>query len=90
MGEQLTDSEIESVINDALDLEPVTSNADIQVTCQDHVVTLIGTSVNRIAKIVAGTIAWSVPGVRDVENTIQIKSRSQQGQKQRQPVGAGR
>jgi hypothetical protein len=91
MGEQLSDQEIENLLDDALDLDPLTCNADVQVQCQSHVVTLTGTVVNRLVKIAAGNDAWIIPGVRDVSNNIQIKTRSQHGQKQtqRQPVGAG-
>jgi hypothetical protein len=91
VGEQLSDQEIENLINDTLDLDPLTCKTDIQVQCQDHVVTLTGTVTSRLVKIAAGNDCWVIPGVRDVDNNIQIKSRSQQGQKQaqRQPVSAG-
>jgi hypothetical protein len=90
-GEQLSDQDIEKQVEAVLDLDPLTCNAEIQVQCQDKVVTLTGTVVNRFAKQAAGKDAWSVPAVRDVNNTIEIKSRSQLGQKtgQRQTVGAG-
>jgi BON domain len=86
-GEQLGDREIENLIDDILDADPLTCNADIQVQCQGHVVTLSGTVVGRLSKIAAGNDAWSIPGVRDVNNNIDIKSRSPQGNKQRQTTG---
>jgi hypothetical protein len=89
MGDHLTDQDIEKQAEDILGLDPLTCNADIQVQCQDHVITLTGTVTGRLVKIAAGNDCWVVPGVRDVNNSIQIKSRSAQGQKQRQAVGAG-
>lgn len=89
MGDHLTDQDLEKQVEDVLGLDPLTCNADIQVQCQDHVVTLTGTVAGRLVKIAAGNDCWIVPGVHDVNNSIQIKSRSIQGHKQRQTAGAG-
>jgi hypothetical protein len=88
-GAQLSDQDLEKQVEDILGLDPLTCNADLQVQCQDQVIMLTGTVTNKLVKIAAGNDCWIIPGVRDVNNSIQIKTRSQQGQKQRQTVGAG-
>jgi hypothetical protein len=87
-GEQLGDREIEGLVDEVLSVDPLTCNADIQVQCQGHVITLTGNVASRLTKIAVGNDAWMVPGVRDVNNNIEIKSRSSHGQK-RQTTGAG-
>jgi hypothetical protein len=87
-SDQLGDREVESLVDEVLSMDPLSCNADIQVQCQGHVITLTGTVASRLTKIAAGNDAWMVPGVRDVNNNIEIKSRSTQGHK-RQNTGSG-
>lgn len=79
-GSELSDQEIERLINRALDNDPLTQNTDIMVKINQHVVTLTGTVRGKHAKMRAGDIAWRAPGVDDVHNQVQIKGRGQQTQ----------
>src|SRR5579863_8567024 len=67
------DQELEHIINSVLDFDPVTADADIQVSVQDGVVTLTGTTRSAQTKLAAGRDAWSVPSVQDVHNNVQVK-----------------
>lgn len=78
MGQNLSDQDIEQALNETLDANPATANATIKVQSQDHVVTLTGTVRGKHVKIIAGDMAWMTSGVRDVNNTIEVKSRNQQ------------
>jgi len=79
-GTELTDQQIENLLYDALDDDPmVPDTADIGVSVKDHVVTLSGTVRNKNLKRHLDAMAWAAPGVRDVNNTIQVKGRRPQG-----------
>ncbi|HZU11220.1 MAG TPA: BON domain-containing protein [Chloroflexota bacterium] len=76
----LTDDQIESLIYDALDNDPVVPhNADVDVTVEGGTVTLSGDVRGKQAKRHIGRIAWTAPGVRDVHNHIAIRSRRSSG-----------
>ncbi|MGH2448509.1 MAG: BON domain-containing protein [Chloroflexota bacterium] len=79
-----SDEQIDQIINGVLDWDPRTSEADIQLSTKDGVVTLTGTVRNRQVKLAAGDDAWSVPSVQDVHNNINVKPR-----KNEQPSTAG-
>jgi hypothetical protein len=86
-----TDQEVEDFIYDALDLLPGAS--DVEVRCEGSRVTLAGTVSQKRLKRDAGEIAWAIPGLSDVNNTITIaprrRSRAQSRETEPAPV-AGR
>jgi hypothetical protein len=70
------DDEIEEIIYEALDNDPVIPwNAEIEVRVDTGQVTLTGTVPNKRIKHAAGEIAWWVPGVVDLQNNIVVASR---------------
>ena len=86
-----TDQEVEDFIYDALDLLPGTS--DVEVRCEGGRATLTGAVSQKRLKRDAGEIAWAIPGISDVNNTITIaprrRSRAQSRETEPSPV-AGR
>ncbi|MBI2883078.1 MAG: BON domain-containing protein [Chloroflexi bacterium] len=71
-----TDEEIEEMIYDAIDSDPlIPYDADIDVEVDTGVVTLVGTVPNKRVKHAAGDDSWWVPGVVDVRNQIQLSGR---------------
>jgi hypothetical protein len=68
-----TDSEIEEFLYDALELLPGT--ADLEVRCDSGRVTLSGTVSHKRQKHDVGEIAWAIPSLADVQNTVTIASR---------------
>jgi osmotically-inducible protein OsmY len=72
---QLSDEEIVANLSQVLEFNPVTVSADIEVDAKNHEVTLRGVAPNRLVKRAADMVAWDIPGVKDVHNTIEIESR---------------
>ena len=68
-----TDTEIEEFLYDALELLPGT--ADVEVRCDGGRVTLSGTVSHKRQKHDVGEIAWAIPSLADVQNTVTIASR---------------
>jgi hypothetical protein len=72
----LGDEEIEEIIYEAIDNDPFISwNAEVEVRCENGQVSLTGTVPNKRIKHSVGEIAWWVPGVVDVHNSIVVASR---------------
>jgi BON domain-containing protein len=67
------DAELEDFIYDALDLIPGTS--DVEARCEGGRVTLTGTVPHKRLKRDVGEIAWALPSVNDVQNTVTIAAR---------------
>lgn len=67
------DAEIEDFLNDALDLVPGT--LEVEVRCEGSKVMLTGTVPHKRHKRDIGEIAWALPIVTDVENTLTIVAR---------------
>jgi BON domain len=67
------DTEVEEFIYDALDLIP--GAADVEIRCESGRVTLTGTVQHKRTKRDVGEIAWSIPGLQDVQNNVTITSR---------------
>jgi hypothetical protein len=73
-----TDAEIEEIINDALDQHPaIPLDADIEIKSDAGQVVLSGTVPDKRIKRAAGEVAWWIPGVTDVNNTITVSGRRQ-------------
>jgi len=67
------DQEIEDFIYDSLEFLP--GSGEIDVRCEGGRVTFTGTVHFKRLKRDVGEIAWAVPGVNDVHNTITIAAR---------------
>jgi hypothetical protein len=67
------DQEVEEFIYDALDLLP--GAVDVDVRCENGRATLTGHVQHKRTKRDAGEIAWSIPGMNDVQNNVAITSR---------------
>jgi hypothetical protein len=74
-GPVLDDEALAATLSEAIEWYPATVFAEIEVSVQDHVVALWGRAPHRDAKRVAEALAWSLPGVRDVENRIELRRR---------------
>jgi len=68
-----TDQEVEELIYDTLELLPGAS--DVEARCDGGRVTLSGTVSHKRLKRDIGEIAWSIPSLVDVMNTVTITSR---------------
>lgn len=68
-----SDAEIEDFLCDAFDLIPGT--AETEVRCEGGRVTLSGSVPHKRQKHDVGEIAWSIPSVTDVQNTLTIVAR---------------
>ena len=72
-GGPTTDAEIEDFLYDALDLIPGTSDAEVR--CEGGRVTLSGSVPHKRQKHDVGEIAWAIPSVTDVQNSVTIAAR---------------
>lgn len=85
-----TDSEIEEMIYDAIDADPlVPYDASIDVTVEAGTVYLRGEVPSKRIKHAGGDDAWWIPGVVDVHNEIKVSPRQREGrpgEQQEQPV----
>lgn len=68
-----TDTEIEDFLNDALDLIPGTS--DVEVRCEAGRAILTGSVPHKRHKRDIGEIAWAIPSINDVQNSVTIVAR---------------
>jgi len=71
-----TDAEIEEMIYDAIDSDPlIPFDADIDVAVEAGTVYLRGEVPSKRIKHAAGDDAWWIPGVVDVHNEIKVAQR---------------
>jgi hypothetical protein len=68
-----TDQDVEELIYDTLELLPGAN--DVEARCEGGRVTLSGTVSHKRLKRDIGEIAWSIPSLVDVMNTVTITSR---------------
>jgi hypothetical protein len=68
-----TDQDVEELIYDTLELLPGAN--DVEARCEGGRVSLSGTVSHKRLKRDIGEIAWSIPSLVDVMNTITISSR---------------
>ena len=68
-----SDPEVEELIYDTLELLPGAS--DVEVRCEAGRVTLSGSVSHKRLKRDIGEIAWSIPSLVDVMNTVTLTSR---------------
>ena len=82
------DQEIEDFIYDAFELLPGAGEVDVR--CEGGRVTVSGAVQHKRLKRDVGEIAWAIPGVNDVHNTITIAARRRsRGVTQGEPQAAG-
>jgi osmotically-inducible protein OsmY len=67
------DTEIEDFICDALDMLP--GAADVEIRCENGRAILTGTVPHKRLKRDVGEIAWAIPSVNDVQNSVTVASR---------------
>ena len=67
------DHDVEELIYDALELIP--GAADVEVRCESGRVTLTGNVPHKRIKHDVGELAWAIPAINDVQNTITITGR---------------
>jgi osmotically-inducible protein OsmY len=88
-----SDQDVEEFIYDALELLP--GAGDVEVRCDGGRVSLAGSVPHRRVKHDVGEVAWAIPGINDVNNTITITARRRSRSFNResetpQPGGQGR
>lgn len=80
-----TDSEIEEMIYDAMDADPlIPYDADTDVTVEAGTVYLRGEVPSKRIKHASGDDAWWIPGVVDVHNEIKVTPRRRPGESEEQ------
>jgi|SoiMetStandDraft_5_1073268.scaffolds.fasta_scaffold01763_3 BON domain-containing protein len=67
------DHDVEELIYDALELVPGAS--DVEVRCEGGRVTVTGNVPHKRIKHDVGELAWAIPAINDVQNTITITGR---------------
>ena len=87
-----SDSRIEEDINDRLTQHGMIDATEIEVSVQNGEVTLRGYVDRRQTKRLAEDIAESVFGVKDINNQIKVKQRSdwEEGKRENEPSGKQR
>jgi len=87
-----SDQDVEEFIYDALELLP--GAAEVDVRCEGGRVSLTGSVPHKRIKRDAGEIAWAIPAIADVNNTVTIttrrRSRAFTRESESQPSGQGR
>lgn len=69
----VSDQDVEEFIYDAV--EVLTGAGDVEVRCEGGRVTLSGSVPHKRFKRDVGEIAWAIPGINDVQNTVAITTR---------------
>ena len=68
-----SEQDVEEFIYDALEL--LTGAGEIEVRCEGGRVSLTGSVPHKRIKRDAGELAWTIPGIADVNNTVTITAR---------------
>jgi len=67
------DQEVEELLYDALELLPGAS--DVEVRCEGGRVALTGNVPHKRIKHDVGELAWAIPAINDVQNTVTMTGR---------------
>ena len=67
------DQDVEELLYDAIELMP--GAGEIEVRCEAGRVSLTGSAPNKRIKRDVGELAWAIPGINDVQNTVSIATR---------------
>ena len=82
-----TDSEIEEMIYDAIDADPlIPFDANIDVSVEAGTIYLRGEVPSKRIKHAVGDDAWWIPGVADVHNEIKMTQRRRSEKPEEQPA----
>ena len=68
-----SDQDVEELLYDAIELMP--GAGEIEVRCEGGRVSLTGSVPNKRVKRDVGELAWAIPGINDVHNTLNIVTR---------------
>jgi hypothetical protein len=86
------DHDVEELLYDAMELLPGAS--DVEVRCESGRVTLTGNVPHKRIKRDIGELAWAIPAINDVQNTVTItgrrRSRPFGRENEQQPAGQSR
>ena len=87
------DHDVEELLYDAMELLPGAS--DVEVRCESGRVTLTGSVPHKRIKRDIGELAWAIPAISDVQNTVTITGRRRsrpfgRESEQQQQAGQGR
>ena len=88
------DHDVEELLYDAMELLP--GSSDVEVRCEGGRVTLTGNVPHKRIKRDLGELAWAIPAINDVQNTVTITGRrrsrpfGREGEQQPQPPGQSR
>ena len=69
----ISDQDVEELLYDAVELMP--GAGEVEVRCEGGRVSLTGSVPNKRIKRDVGELAWAIPGINDVHNTITIATR---------------
>jgi BON domain-containing protein len=67
------DHDVEELLYDAMELLP--GSSDVEVRCESGRVTLTGNVPHKRIKRDVGELAWAIPAINDVQNTVTITGR---------------
>ena len=85
-----SDHDVEELLYDAMELLP--GSSDVEVRCESGRVTLTGNVPHKRIKRDVGELAWAIPAINDVQNTVTITGRRRSrpfGRESEQPQQAG-
>ena len=85
------DHDVEELLYDAMELVPGAS--DVEVRCESGRVTVTGNVPHKRIKRDVGELAWAIPAITDVQNTITITGRRRRPfgrENEQQPAGQSR
>jgi BON domain len=87
------DHDVEELLYDAMELLP--GSSDVEVRCESGRVTLTGNVPHKRIKRDVGELAWAIPAINDVQNTVTITGRRRsrpfgRENEQQQPPGQTR
>jgi hypothetical protein len=68
-----SDQDVEELLYDAIELLP--SAGEVEVRCEGGRVSLTGSVPHKRVKRDVGELAWAIPGINDVNNSIAIATR---------------
>jgi BON domain len=88
----VSDQDVEELLYDAVELVP--GAGEVEVRCEGGRVSLTGAVPNKRIKHDVGELAWAIPGINDVHNTLTIttrrRARAVNRESEAQPSGPSR
>jgi hypothetical protein len=68
-----SDQDVEELLYDAIEFVP--GAGEIEVRCESGRISLTGSVPHKRIKRDVGELAWAIPGINDVQNTVNIATR---------------